>query len=192
MYVSLDLKAKMDSCWVGSELYCPPRYTMESKLCTKCNTEKPLAEMVKRGDTHKSECKSCKNAAGREKLKTNSEYREKERMRGKAKYQRDKEKHCAITKRYYQENLEWRKDLHLQKTYGITMDTKLKMREEQDNKCAICKEEFENDKSAYVDHCHTTGKVRGLLCHMCNSGLGMFRDSHDIIVRALEYNKMHG
>jgi hypothetical protein len=162
-----------------------------TKLCKKCNVEKPLSEMVKRGDAHKPQCKACKNAAERERIKSDEVHREKERLRGKAKYQKNKEKHCAITKRYYQENLEWRKDLHLQNTYGITMDDKIRMREEQNNRCAICEDEFENDRCAYVDHDHTTKKVRGLLCQRCNTGYGMFRDNVSIVRRALAYGEKH-
>lgn len=160
---------------------------MDTKLCTKCNTKKPLVEMVKRGDGHKSECKACKNEASREKAKADPEHREKERLRGKVKYQRDKAKHLVLTHKYYTENLAWRKDLHLQKTYGITMDIKNKMRDEQQNKCGICRREFEDDKSAYVDHCHATKQVRGLLCHACNTGLGMFKDSIDALQTAIAY-----
>jgi len=168
-----------------------------TKLCKKCNVEKPLTEMVKRGDGHKSECKACKNATERDRIKSDEAHREKERLRGKAKYQKNKVKHCAITKRYYQENLEWRKDLHLQKSYTIdgrpfTMDDKIKMRNDQQNKCAICECEFKDDKSAYVDHVHDdTRRVRGLLCHLCNSGFGMFGDSVSRLRKAVSYGEKH-
>jgi hypothetical protein len=51
-------------------------------------------------------------------------------------------------------------------------------------RCAIC----ENDeKDLVIDHDHKTGKVRGLLCRQCNSGLGMFGDSMDILKAAILY-----
>jgi len=159
------------------------------KLCKKCNVEKPLNDMVKKEGSYRHECKECRNARARARLKEDPEFQEKERLRGKEKYQKNKEKHLAITKRYYEENLEWRKDLHLRTTYGITMDQKIQMRDAQGNKCAICAIEFLTDKDAYVDHCHESKKVRGLLCHCCNTGLGMFKDSMSALERAMDYLK---
>ena len=67
------------------------------------------------------------------------------------------------------------------------MDDKIKLIDEQNNKCWICRKEFENDKCAYVDHCHQTKKIRGLLCHSCNSGLGYFKDNIENLKQAIEY-----
>lgn len=39
----------------------------------------------------------------------------------------------------------------------------------------------------HVDHCHKTGAVRGVLCHLCNTGLGSFRDSPTLLARAINY-----
>lgn len=160
---------------------------METKLCKNCNQEKQIDLIVKKDGSYRSQCKDCRNSLARERLNSDPEFREKERLRGQAKYQKNKEKHCEITKKYYEENLEWRKDLHLQKTYGITMDDKIKLRNEQENKCWICEKEFEDDKSAFVDHCHSTKKVRGLLCHLCNSGLGYFKDNINNLKKAVQY-----
>ena len=57
--------------------------------------------------------------------------------------------------------------------YGLTQTRYEKMLAEQDNKCAICKTSFAtlSSRSVHVDHDHKTGKVRGVLCSMCNSGL---------------------
>jgi hypothetical protein len=123
----------------------------------------------------------------RERLKYDNAFREKEKERAKQKYQKNKTNHCEITKRYYNENLEWRKDLHLRKTYGIGMDDKIQIRKLQMNKCKICGKEFENDKGAYVDHCHHTKRVRGLLCHQCNSGIGMLKDNITNLQSAITY-----
>lgn len=164
---------------------------MERKLCKNCNTEKPLEDMVKKEGRYRFECKECKNQKARERLKIDPEFREKERLRGKEKYEKNKPKHLAITKRYRDENLPFYKDLHLRRTYGITMDDKNKMRESQNNKCAICEVAFESDRHAYVDHCHNTNKVRGLLCHPCNSALGMFKDNIISIERASAYLKSY-
>jgi hypothetical protein len=55
----------------------------------------------------------------------------------------------------------------------------------QDGKCGICL--TQSSRQLVVDHDHTTGEVRGLLCHGCNRGLGMFRDSPSALRRAASY-----
>jgi peptide methionine sulfoxide reductase MsrB len=64
------------------------------------------------------------------------------------------------------------------------------MVEEQGGLCAICQKPYDWETSAlYIDHCHTTGKVRGLLCRNCNKGLGHFFDDVANLARAIEYLK---
>lgn len=79
------------------------------------------------------------------------------------------------------------------KAYGITMDDLLEKIKVQDNRCSICKNEF--DLSApqfiHVDHSHSTGKVRDILCHYCNTGLGMFKENSDFLKSAIKYLKKH-
>jgi len=67
--------------------------------------------------------------------------------------------------------------------YGITLDAVNELKANQQSKCLIC----HNDYKLYVDHCHTTGEVRGLLCNNCNTGLGMFGDSIDNLRGAIAY-----
>ena len=64
-----------------------------------------------------------------------------------------------------------------------------KMYEDQDGKCAICKKEKTITNNFYVDHCHKTKKVRGLLCMRCNSGMGYFKDNASLMEKAIEYLK---
>jgi len=62
------------------------------------------------------------------------------------------------------------------------------MLKEQDNKCKICSYEFgQKQGDIYVDHCHTTKEVRGLLCQGCNSGLGYFKDNKQSLANAIKY-----
>ena len=72
--------------------------------------------------------------------------------------------------------------------YGLSQEEYKNMFIAQDNKCAICGRSF-SDRKAYVDHCHETGKVRGLLCTQCNTLLGMARDSVEILGNAINYLK---
>lgn len=72
--------------------------------------------------------------------------------------------------------------------YGLEPETKAAMIEAQNNKCAICGYQFgQKIGDMHVDHCHTTGKVRGLLCDLCNRGLGYFCDSPDNLNTAAQY-----
>lgn len=62
------------------------------------------------------------------------------------------------------------------------------------NKCHICKRESSADKlhgRLHVDHDHVTGKVRGLLCKSCNTGLGAFEDNLDLLFKAMGYIEKH-
>lgn len=77
------------------------------------------------------------------------------------------------------------------KKYNITPEDYTELLKKQNNVCAICNTNKTFVKKAsynlFVDHCHTTGKVRGLLCHNCNAGLGHFRDSTDFLRKAIGY-----
>jgi len=76
--------------------------------------------------------------------------------------------------------------------YGMTLECYEKMLKEQDSKCYICGIENQyNGKPLYVDHCHTKGQVRKLLCQHCNSGLGMFKDNPELLIKAADYLKEH-
>jgi len=72
------------------------------------------------------------------------------------------------------------------KKYGLTPDQYSQMLEQQGGGCAICGV-TPNGKRLAVDHCHTTGKVRGLLCSPCNTGLGVFKDNTDLLHNAVKY-----
>lgn len=81
---------------------------------------------------------------------------------------------------------------HYKKQYGLTYKEVLALREQQDNLCAICGEKGfmmnTRVKSALnVDHNHETGEVRGMLCHNCNRGLGLFQDSVERLKLAIAY-----
>jgi hypothetical protein len=77
----------------------------------------------------------------------------------------------------------------LQREYGLTLEQFLDLLDRQNNQCAICKTVFENRSQSFVDHCHTTGKVRGLLCAKCNFGIGQFNDNIEVLSQAIEYLK---
>ncbi len=64
---------------------------------------------------------------------------------------------------------------------------------EQNNACAICGKLFSDfPKSPFCDHDHETNETRGLLCSGCNTGLGMFLDSPELLENAAEYLRKYG
>jgi hypothetical protein len=81
---------------------------------------------------------------------------------------------------------------YLKRNYGLDYTTYLTLLEEQQHKCKICDGEGFVIKDTHkiklvVDHDHETGKVRGLLCHNCNRGLGLFKDNTKVLKNAINY-----
>lgn len=131
------------------------------KICTSCTIEKELSDFHnhKKGKLGKAErCRVC-----------TSEYNRMYRQNNKRAIQSSK----------------------LQLNFGISYSEYEQMWETQHGKCLICGEYKDKDGYAnhrlHVDHCHITGKVRGLLCHMCNRALGLFKDDWQIMSNALDY-----
>jgi hypothetical protein len=73
--------------------------------------------------------------------------------------------------------------------YGLDDETYTRMLEMQAGKCAICDAPQEKQRygKLHVDHCHSSGEVRGLLCAACNTSLGLFRDSPRFLRLAASY-----
>ena len=95
---------------------------------------------------------------------------------------------------------EWRKrnpDLarnhNLKKMFGLTLDRYNELLAAQGGVCSICEEPEQAERYKYlsVDHCHTTGKIRGLLCSNCNRGLGLFRENRKAFLNAAAYIEKH-
>ena len=71
------------------------------------------------------------------------------------------------------------------KKYGITLEDYAEMLSKQGNKCGICEREF--IRPAHIDHNHSTGKVRGLLCYSCNVSIGHFQEDLSTLKKAVAY-----
>ena len=80
------------------------------------------------------------------------------------------------------------------KKYGLTPEQREAMAEAQGQLCPICRISFIGLKPQRinVDHCHTTGKVRALLCNKCNTGIGALKEDPAIFAAALAYLQAHG
>ena len=77
----------------------------------------------------------------------------------------------------------------LQTQYGLSPEEYDYLWDEQEGKCAICRGKCKTGRALAVDHCHKTGRVRGLLCKNCNSGIGFLCDTYTGVERALNYLK---
>ena len=89
---------------------------------------------------------------------------------------------------YYNNNTDKWRDKHYSKAYNLSLDDYTAMLAKQDGKCAICGcTESRDGKRFAVDHCHDTGKVRGLLCRPCNSAIGFLNDDYQTALAAVRY-----
>lgn len=107
-----------------------------------------------------------------------------------------KEKERASGRKWYQKNKKVEKNSHLKRKFGVTLEEYNIMYKNQNKACAICLKPETKIFSKTgkvcdlaVDHCHKTGKVRGLLCWNCNTSLGKFKDSVENLERAIKYLK---
>lgn len=95
-------------------------------------------------------------------------------------------KHDTLEK-YTPFSYEYNKDLTLKRDYKIDLKTFNILLLDQNNCCKICGKDFKSLKSVHVDHCHTTKKVRGLLCISCNSCLGRIKDDINLLEKCIDY-----
>ena len=131
------------------------------KVCKTCGVAKPLDQYTNTRPNNKHPyCKICRTAKNAERRKKNPElYADIER---RSKFKR---------------------------IYGITIDDYYDMLKMQNNGCGICGAIKPSNRTGFfsIDHCHTSGKVRGLLCTKCNRGLGLFNDSPQRLQSAVSY-----
>lgn len=163
-------KPPCHSCRLINERKAPP----PNKMCPGCSKNKGIEEFGKSVSCRygvRSRCRECRSAESSRHYRDNWEDRKRANDRWRAK-----------NKNYYEEQS---RNRHLLNTYGITSETYKKLHDAQDGLCAICKQpETKRSKNGKllalaVDHCHDTGKVRGLLCCTCNSGIGLIGDTKD-------------
>ena len=81
---------------------------------------------------------------------------------------------------------------NIKKLYGLDWANYVEMFKAQGGECPICRRKLDSlSRTPSVDHCHTTGENRGILCNECNRGLGLFGDDRERILRAAEYLRTH-
>jgi uncharacterized protein YbaR (Trm112 family) len=147
---------------------------MKTKECPKCEHALSLTEFNKsnRRDGYQTYCRSCHNNMQREKYALDPGQKIKRQIRANRRKNRDP----FVAKKS-----------ELKRLYGITFEDYIEMLVEQDQVCAICKEECKTRKMLSVDHDHQSGKVRGLLCNRCNRAIGMMKDDIVILENAIQY-----
>lgn len=144
--------------------------------CTKCKEFKLATEFAK--DSKKvngltSHCKQCRNIARQKHYYKNHEA---EKFRVQEYRINNVEKVKASNR-----------NTKLKRLYGITQEQFLEMSNKQDNKCACCGSETK----LVVDHNHTTGAIRELLCNNCNTALGLLNEDISIIQQLENYIRKH-
>lgn len=166
------------------------------KACSRCGTTKKIEEFYKHKtclDGHRGACKKCMNKEKNNWKKTPKGI---EYTRKFKKIWNKTEEGRKCKKRSFEK---WRKTAHgqnmernynLKKAYNITLEDYDQMLESQNGACKICGKVDPgriSSKRLAVDHDHTTGKVRGILCFRCNMGLGCFNDNIEIIKKVINY-----
>ena len=135
---------------------------MSSKVCSKCKEEKSIDKFHKQADGKLGRRGDCAECS------------------------------CAQKKLLHSKDPLKSKNANLKRYYGITFNDYLEILEAQNGRCAICGTDTPNGKGVFhVDHCHSFGQVRGLLCHSCNVGLGHFKDQESLLLKAALYLHKH-
>lgn len=135
------------------------------KVCNTCKESKEESQYyVSKGYIH-HRCKLCSNKKTREWYEINQERRRR-----------------AVLKHYYKSR------------YGMSFEDIHKMFSSQNGKCLICGVDVhlkgtKDNTQGVIDHCHQTNIVRGIICNMCNKGLGLFRDNPEFLKQAIKYLK---
>ena len=113
------------------------------------------------------------------------------KLKARREWGRKNKEHLAAYRREYRKRVDHRK-YKLKQCYGLTVEQYEKMLDEQNRLCAICFSHTPNSKLDWcVDHDHQSGKVRGILCHPCNTLLGAARDNQTILASAMNYLGKH-
>lgn len=174
---------------------------LDVATCTKCQRELPRCDF---SASQPRRCKACVNAYSK-----SWELNNPDRVKAKNKRSNDKRRceKIAYNRAYYARNAEWlrtsaaayrarfpertRSALRssLLRRYGLTDADYDRMFEEQGGHCKLCPRPTGSPsvKALVVDHCHRTGRVRGLLCVNCNTLLGMAGDSIPVLSAAIAY-----
>jgi hypothetical protein len=152
------------------------------KTCNTCKSEKNLSEFHKHSRTKDGAYPDCKICTA---------------LKNKEWYTSNKERHAAMSANWYAKNktraTQKQQDWHYRSNYGISYEDFLALAEKQNNKCLICAIDLtftgKKQTRAVLDHDHDTGEIRGVLCSPCNTGIGLLKDSSNVLLSAYNYLK---
>lgn len=159
------------------------------KICSKCKQSKDEEEFpYQNKDLNKrtSACRICKSLIQKKLRIDNLELI---RKKDRENYNKNRDQYLRRTREYRKRYPDRTRRTHLKVKYGITPEIFEEKLLEQNHKCAICSRDMkEYGKIFCVDHNHTTGKIRGLVCDPCNYGLGFYEKHKD---KYIEYLKKY-
>ena len=154
----------------------------DTLTCRDCEKSKPIDDFVSSNDRpmgKKKQCKECNSAYNKKRREENPEVAANARQ---------------STAKWRKYNPESDRRKHLLRKFNITLEEYNDLLSSQGGVCAICCMEetvVRRSKSGKemlaVDHCHETGKIRGLLCFKCNTALGALGDTVEDIQRVIDY-----
>ena len=148
------------------------------KECVTCKDSLPLSDFHRNKrmkDGHLNRCKACTKAR-------RPPYSiEKQKINRADATRRTREWQLRNPERFKENN----RRAYLKRTFGITLEEYEAMVLDQGGVCAICRKTCSMQLA--VDHCHATGRVRGLLCGKCNRGIGLLGDTKENLAAALDY-----
>jgi hypothetical protein len=159
------------------------------KKCKKCQKLKSTDEYYSNQGYFRPRCKVCVREDQRTAYRLNSSDK---LAREKTRREKSRVLISEQTKKRHKKNPDARKNQELRTRFGINYVEYQQMHEKQKGLCAICdKPESQilngTVKRLSVDHCHSTGKIRGLLCTKCNVALGLLKDDINVINNCVSY-----
>lgn len=164
------------------------------KTCSTCERKLPLDEFYFRvsRQQHHSVCKSCQRAQAAAWKQENPERAAEQHLA----WQRENMDRCVAATEQWRKKYPERQAKNARRyslrRLGLTPEQYDAMLAEQQFSCAICKtHQTEFKRRLAVDHCHTTGKVRALLCDNCNKGIGCLKEDAGILSAAIVYLAKH-
>jgi len=149
---------------------------MITKTCSTCNETKCEDAFLQRTDrpSRRAYCNSCAADKSKKWRQANPD-----RASEQSRKWREANEHAYRAKQ---------RRNHIKRTYGLDEADYQALCAEQDHACAICCTPM-GEVRTVVDHDHSTGEIRGILCVTCNTGIGMLRDDYQLVQRALNYLK---